>query len=154
MFTWTKKVKKSSYHEQEFPVMVKNWVKIRACYFTTATTTATTRSTSVDPLWLSFSGQPCHPSLPASSLWGPRCPPQADRQMCEPVLWHSFCHASVPTKPKSLTTSFLLLQQWPLNLEHLSLNVVKLLGYFTISIVHFCLFLFCLFLLWVSFVKI
>ena len=49
----------------------------------------------VDPLWLSFSSQPCHPSLPASSLWGPQCPPPADRQMCKTVLHRSFCHASV-----------------------------------------------------------
>ena len=64
-----------------------------------AATATTTRSTSVDPSWLSFSSQPCHPSLPASSLWGPRCPPPADRQMCQPVLRRSFCHALVPTKP-------------------------------------------------------
>ena len=50
------------------------------------TTTTTSRSTSVNPPRLSFSSQPCHPSLPASSLWGPRCPPPADHQMCQPVL--------------------------------------------------------------------
>ena len=48
---------------------------------TSTTTTATTRSTSVDPARLSFSSQPCHSSLPASSLWGPRCQPPGDRQI-------------------------------------------------------------------------
>ena len=54
---------------------------------------------SVDLPWLSFSSQPCHPSLPASSLWGSRCLRPTDQQMCQPVLRRSFCHASVPTKP-------------------------------------------------------
>ena len=50
--------------------------------------------------WLSFSSQPCHPSLPASSLCGPRCPPPADGQLCQPVLRHSFCHDSLsPANP-------------------------------------------------------
>ena len=62
------------------------------------TTTTTTRSASVDRPSLSFSSRRCHPSLPASSLWRPRCPPPADRQMFEPVLRRSFCHASIPTK--------------------------------------------------------
>ena len=44
------------------------------------TTTTTTRWTSVDRPWLSLSSQPCHPSLPASSLWGPGCPPPVARQ--------------------------------------------------------------------------
>ena len=57
------------------------------------------RPQSTPPPWLSFSSQPCHPSLLASSLQGPRCPPPADRQMCKPVLWCSFYHASVPTEP-------------------------------------------------------
>ena len=63
---------------------------------TTTTTTTTTRSTSVGPPWLSFSSQPCHPSLPASSLLGPRCPPPANRQMCEPGT--AYGHQADPSK--------------------------------------------------------
>ena len=55
--------------------------------------TTTTRSTSPPPPpppppspWLSFSSQPRHPSPPASSLWGPRCSPPQDQQMCQPAL--------------------------------------------------------------------
>ena len=45
-----------------------------------------------------FLSQPCHLSLLASSLWVPRCQPQADRQMVKPALQRSFCRVSVPTK--------------------------------------------------------
>ena len=76
------------------------------------TTTTATRSISVDPPWLSFSSQPCHPLLPASSLWGPRSLPPADRQMCEPVL---LCFDSHRTKSQK-QLKFVLLQQRPLNL--------------------------------------
>ena len=64
-----------------------------------ATKTTTTKSTSVDPPpppWLSFFSQPCHPLLPASSLWGPRCPPPADQQMCQLVLWRYFAMLQFP----------------------------------------------------------
>ena len=74
------------------------------CGFTT--TAATTRSTSIDPprptpaiffFFFFFFFSPATPSLTTSSLCGPRCPPPADRQICEYVLRGSFCRASVPT---------------------------------------------------------
>ena len=86
------------------------YIKLHCACCTPSTTTTTTRSTSVDPPWISFSSQPCHPSLLASSLWGPWCPPPAHRQNvggCPPTLLLP-CFSS--HKTKSLTTLFLLLR--------------------------------------------
>ena len=76
---------------------------------TVSSPATTTRLTSIKSPLLSFFSQPCRPSLPASSFWGPRCPPLADQQTCELVLRLLPCFGSYKTR--SLTTSFVLLQQ-------------------------------------------
>ena len=74
---------------------------------------------------MAFSSQTCHPSLLESSLCGPQCPLINKCQAC-PLTLLLPCFGS--HKTKLLTTSFLLLQQWPLNLRRLSLIVVEILG--------------------------